>query len=126
MKKKILTVLLVVAMLITCFLGYQGKIEAKTCKLGKTYTLKGKLRYTSWRLPGAYYKHKGYVLRLKKKVKIKGEGKIKDIDILPVSPKIMKKLKKKKGKTIKVKGKIRYAETAGYLTNYLIEVKKIK
>lgn len=130
MKNKALSVVLVLCLLVGCLA--EPKIsQAKTYEAdkGKIVTLKGKVKRIKHQVDDPRFKKNqtSYVLVLDKKIKINCLGtpfKVKKIDILTISKKHFKKLKKKVGKRVKAKGHIvSYGVNFTYTGMALMEAK---
>lgn len=125
MKKRISAMWMVLAISLSCFLN-AAVIQAKTYKADtdKTYSFTGRLEKIKFGR-GKGVMHTGYFLILDKKIKVKSEdfggpSKEKRLQIVVETKSLQKKLKKKLGKRVKIKGKLIPGLTSYYLTKYAI------
>ena len=125
MKKTVIGVIIM-----ALFLGIMSfsNADAKTYKENKTYTLKGTVKRVKFMHPNGM-ELKSYVIVLKKKIRVKswiGTVKAKQLDISINSKSIKKKLKKKLGKIVSIKGSIYAPGTAWYYNQLTISPSKAK
>ncbi len=127
MKKGIKTIAVIVILAVVSLFGYQGRVEAKTYELHKTYTFKGTIKKCKVTIYGSV-KDDVYVLKLKKKIKVEKLGKIKRFDLYVLnSNKLERKIKKKNGKKVRIKGKIMPFNMLHFpKCDYCIKVKSVK
>lgn len=106
------------------FAGEKASARIYSGEQDHTYTFTGKLKKVKFKT-GNGSKAVGYALYLKKKIKVKsdfmgGISKEKRLQINATSASERNKIRRKVGKTIKVKGKIIAGMTGYYFTNYAI------
>lgn len=125
MKKRISVMWMVFAFSLSCFLNVTV-IQAKTYNADsdKKYSFTGRLEKIKFGLDKNAL-NTGYFLILKKKIKVKSEyfggpTKEKRLQIVVGTKTLEKKLKKKLGKKVNIKGKLIPGMTSYYLTKYAI------
>lgn len=122
MKKRVISLLAVFFILVSSFTNMTVS-GAKTyhADSGKKYAFSGKVQKVTFGLANGPY-HTGYVLYLDKKIKVNSEyfGKTteKRVQFVVISKSMQKKLQKRIGKKVKVKGKLIPGKTSHYCANY--------
>lgn len=130
MRKRSITMWMVFVLFISCFLNMRVS-QAKTYNAdsNKKCSFTGKLEKSKFGLEkGAM--HTGYFLILDKKIKIKSEfigktTKENRLQIVVSNQSLKKKLKKKLGRKVTIKGKLMPGMTSHYLTKYAIRGAKL-
>lgn len=127
--KKLLVLLVVILMSVMTMNNQQCYAKSYSTDSGKNYTFKGKVKKITYYHSNGQ-KLKGYRIYLPKKIKIKssfwgGTFKVKQLQVIPKSKKQERKIKKKLGKKITVRGMLVDGMTAWYSDQFAVINAKI-